>query len=43
MIGAQTVARATPEGYTIMLTNPGPSIHNVLLLRRQPDFLRARP
>ena len=36
-IGAQTVARATPDGYTIMLTNPGPSIHNVLL-RKDPLY-----
>jgi len=40
VIGAQTVARATPDGYTIMLTNPGPSIHNVLL-RRQPSYTVA--
>ena len=36
-IGAQTVARAGPDGYTIMLTNPGPAIHNVLL-RKDPLY-----
>jgi tripartite-type tricarboxylate transporter receptor subunit TctC len=36
-IGAQTVANATPDGYTLLLTNPGPGIHNVLL-RRKPLY-----
>ena len=36
-IGAQTVARAAPDGYTTMLTNPGPGIHNVLL-RKDPLY-----
>ena len=30
-VGAETVARATPDGYTVMVTNPGPSINNILL------------
>jgi tripartite-type tricarboxylate transporter receptor subunit TctC len=30
-IGAETVARATPDGYTLMVTNPGPSLNNILL------------
>ena len=36
-VGAQAVARATPDGYTLMLTNPGPSVHNVLL-RKDPVY-----
>ena len=36
-IGAETVARATPDGYTIMFTNPGPGLHNVLL-RKKPSY-----
>ena len=39
-IGAEAVARATPDGYTIMLTNPGPSLHNVLL-RKKPAYTLA--
>lgn len=38
-IGAQTVANAAPDGYTLLLTNPGPGIHNVLLRRRPPYTL----
>ncbi len=30
-VGAEAVARATPDGYTLMVTNPGPSINNILL------------
>ncbi len=33
-VGAETVARATPDGYTMMITNPGPSINNILLKRK---------
>ena len=40
VIGAQIAAKAAPDGYTILLTNPGPSIHNVLL-RKQPSYTIA--
>src|SRR5262245_29215530 len=36
-VGAETVARGAPDGYTIMLTNPGPALHNVLL-RKKPTY-----
>jgi tripartite-type tricarboxylate transporter receptor subunit TctC len=36
-LGAETVARAEPDGYTIMVTNPGPSLNNILL-RRNPTY-----
>src|SRR5688572_22912426 len=36
-VGAETVARAEPDGYTLMLSNPGPSINNILL-RRKPTY-----
>ena len=36
-VGAETVARAMPDGYTVMLTNPGPSLHNVVL-RSNPSY-----
>jgi tripartite-type tricarboxylate transporter receptor subunit TctC len=39
-IGAETVAKATPDGYTIMLTNPGPALHTVLL-RKKPTYTLA--
>ena len=39
-IGAETAARATPDGYTILLTNPGPALLNVLL-RRKPTYALA--
>lgn len=36
-LGAETVARAEPDGYTLMITNPGPSVNNILL-RRKPSY-----
>ena len=36
-VGAETVARAAPDGYTLMITNPGPAINNILL-RKKPSY-----
>jgi tripartite-type tricarboxylate transporter receptor subunit TctC len=36
-LGAETVARAAPDGYTIIFANPGPALHNVLL-RKKPTY-----
>ena len=36
-VGAETVAHAAPDGYTLMLANPGPLI-NAALLRRRPTY-----
>ena len=33
-IGAETVARSEPDGYTLLVTNPGPSINNILLKKK---------
>jgi tripartite-type tricarboxylate transporter receptor subunit TctC len=33
-IGAETVAKGVPDGYTIMLTNPGPNVNNPLMSKR---------
>ena len=36
LIGGETVARAQPDGYTLILANPGPSINAPLLSRNAP-------
>jgi tripartite-type tricarboxylate transporter receptor subunit TctC len=33
-IGADTVAKAGPDGYTLLLANPGPSVNTPLMLKR---------
>jgi len=33
-VGADTVAKAVPDGYTLLLANPGPSVNTPLLLRK---------
>lgn len=33
-IGAETVAKASADGYTLLLANPGPSVNTPLLLKR---------
>jgi len=37
LVGADTVAKASPDGYTLLLANPGPSVNSVLL-RKQPPY-----
>ncbi|MEQ1776714.1 MAG: tripartite tricarboxylate transporter substrate-binding protein [Burkholderiales bacterium] len=43
LIGGETVARAQPDGYTLILANPGPSVNAPLMSRNAPykpdDFL----
>ena len=36
LIGGETVARAQPDGYTLLLANPGPSVYAPLLARSAP-------
>ena len=33
-VGADTVAQATPDGYTLLLANPGPSVNTPLMMRK---------
>ena len=37
LIGAETVAKAEPDGYTLLLANAGPSLNNVLM-RKKPAY-----
>ncbi|MDB5811815.1 MAG: hypothetical protein JWN94_3937 [Betaproteobacteria bacterium] len=36
LIGADTVAKAAPDGYTLLLSNPGPNVNSPLLNKRSP-------
>jgi tripartite-type tricarboxylate transporter receptor subunit TctC len=36
-VGAEAVARAAPDGYTIIFANPGPALYNVVL-RKKPSY-----
>ena len=38
-VGAEVVARAAPDGYTIIFANPGPALHNVVLRKKPPYTL----
>jgi tripartite-type tricarboxylate transporter receptor subunit TctC len=35
-LGAETVAKATPDGYTLLLANPGPNVNNPLMRKDSP-------
>lgn len=35
-VGAEIVARAAPDGYTLLSANPGPNINNVMLRKNAP-------
>ena len=37
VIGAETVANASPDGHTLLFANPGPSLNNILL-RKKPSY-----
>ncbi len=39
ILGGQAVASATPDGYTLLLTNPGPGLQNVILRSKPPYAL----
>jgi tripartite-type tricarboxylate transporter receptor subunit TctC len=36
LIGGDTVAKAAPDGYTLLLSNPGPNVNSPLLSKRSP-------
>ena len=36
LVGADTVAKAAPDGYTLLLSNPGPNVNSPLLSRQSP-------
>lgn len=33
-VGAETVAKAAPDGYTLLLANPGPSVNTPLMMKK---------
>lgn len=37
-LGAITVAEAVPDGYTLLVANPGPSVNNIVM-RKNPPYL----
>ena len=36
LVGADTVAKAVPDGYTLLLSNPGPNVNSPLLSKQSP-------
>ncbi len=36
LVGADTVAKAAPDGYTLLLSNPGPSVNSPLMAKNSP-------
>jgi len=36
LVGADTVAKAAPDGYTLLLSNPGPNVNSPLLSTKSP-------
>ncbi len=36
LVGADTVAKAPPDGYTLLLSNPGPNVNSPLLSKKSP-------
>ena len=36
LVGGEIVAKAVPDGYTLLSANPGPNINNILLRRKPP-------
>ncbi len=36
LVGADTVAKAAPDGYTLLLSNPGPNVNSPLLSKKSP-------
>jgi tripartite-type tricarboxylate transporter receptor subunit TctC len=36
MVGGEIVAKAAPDGYTLLSANPGPNVNNILLRKKPP-------
>ncbi|RPI43143.1 MAG: tripartite tricarboxylate transporter substrate binding protein [Betaproteobacteria bacterium] len=36
MVGGEIVAKAAPDGYTLLSANPGPNVNNILLRKKAP-------